>query len=158
MKLFWRKSPEDKLADQVTREYLTEGERLADAAMEKQFVHFMQASMTLKELGTWFDEQEDSIFIWFELQFLWGFFHEYVQTQDFPTNGYSRIMTHLMHRLMKKHGRTLQQAREEALEMDTAFSRDNGTFNRISSLGKQAFHDESLDDAMSAVFFALATR
>ncbi|WP_095091007.1 hypothetical protein [Mesorhizobium sophorae] len=153
--IFRRKSPDTEVA----KEYLEEGARLADEAFGRQFSTFIKYTMTNEVLGKFVDDQGDGLrdtFQWFELQFLWGFFHEYVQTEKFATNGFSRILVHIIHRLIHKHGLSLAHARDAALELEDLYNKADSNFEAISELGKKAFHDPLLDDAMVSIVMALA--
>ncbi|RWB69744.1 hypothetical protein [Mesorhizobium sp.] len=155
LSIFRKKSPDAEVA----KELLEEGDRLADEAYKRQLAAFVPIATTDELLGKFVDDHGDGLrdtFRWFELQFLWGFFHEYVQTRQFPTNGFSRILVHIIHRLIHKHGLNLTQARDAALQLEDLYNKADGNFELISELGKKSFHDHSLDDAMVTVFMALA--
>lgn len=159
MGLFSKRSAAEAEQDKVAKEYLEEGERLAREAMNRQLPHLLIAQMNVDLLGQFMDAHRgeyEEMLEWFELQFMWGFFHEYVQTQEFPTNGYDRIIWHLIYHLSKVRGRTLEQARDEATEMNAKFNADDGMFMAVADLGKQAYHDPELKDALSRTFYAMA--
>ncbi|CAN7702646.1 hypothetical protein [Mesorhizobium sp. LjNodule214] len=156
LSIFRRKKSQEA---EVAKEFLEEGARLADEAYKRQLATFVPIATTNEILGKFVDDQGDGLrdtFQWFELQFLWGFFHEYVQTEKFATNGFSRILVHIIHRLIHKHGLNLTQARDTALEIEDLYNKADGNFELISELGKKAFHDPLLDDAMVSVFMVLA--
>ena len=150
-------SKKAKAEKEAADEYIREGDRLAEEVMKKQRARFMSEAVLNDELAPFVEAADlKNLYIWFEMPFLWGYFHEYVQTQKFATNGFSRIMVHLMYWLTKRYGYSFEQARISALEMDDRYNRDEPTFMTLARYGMDAFHDRTPDAAMVASILALA--
>ncbi|MBZ9860860.1 hypothetical protein [Mesorhizobium sp. CA12] len=148
---FRKKSPAEIFGNQIAAEYLAEGRRLAEEAMQKQFKLYLMTGMKKGDLGDFAQQgitprDGKNLLFRFEQQFLWGFFHEYVQTKNFPTNGFARISIHLIERFMTKHGFSFEKARIAALEMDAKYNKNDAAFMAIAEHGMAAFHGEAPED------------
>jgi hypothetical protein len=83
--------------------------------------------------------KEDMIFS-IELQFLWGVFYEVVANgPTFPTNGYDRILLHIISYLTREHDKTLEQARDHALGVQALFNEADSLFDAIEQRGRLAY-------------------
>ena len=77
-----------------------------------------------------------------ELQFLWGVFHEAVASGPaFPTNGYDRILLHIISYLMRERAMTLEQARGHALGVKSLFNEADSLFDAIEQRGRLAYQN-----------------
>jgi hypothetical protein len=90
----------------------------------------------------------------FELQFLWGFFHEYVQTTNLPVNGYDRIKLHLVERLIDDHGYDIKRATAEANSVEDLFNSGEPLFTAIAELGQRS-HTAPFNKSMTVAYRAM---
>lgn len=83
------KKSEDKAA---AREYLQRSVALTQRVMDAEFDVLQREAPV--------DVLDKDLMLSIELQFLWGFFHEFVhEYPNFPTSGYDRAKLHLIERL-----------------------------------------------------------
>lgn len=86
----------------------------------------------------------DEIMRWIKVQFLWGVFYEVVADgPDFPTNGYDRLLLHVIDFLMKERGLTLEDARDTALRLQRMFNEADCLFDAIEQRGRLAYRHGS---------------
>lgn len=75
-----------------------------------------------------------------ELQFLWGVFHEVVANgPNFPTNGYDRILLHIISFLTRERRMTLEEARDHALGVQSLFNEADSLFDAVEQRGRLAY-------------------
>jgi hypothetical protein len=133
-------------SDRAAR-YNAEGIRLSDQIMDRVKGCFFAECLIDPDLAKFAADGGRPLHLAFETQFLWGFFHEYVQSEDFPTGGYDRIKLHLMQRLMTFHGYDIKGAAAQANSVEDLFNRDDPLFRELSELGMRSFN-QPVDDAM----------
>ncbi|HEU0147963.1 MAG TPA: hypothetical protein VFR21_13955 [Bradyrhizobium sp.] len=79
-----------------------------------------------------------------EVQFLWGLYSEMVADgPPLPTNGYDRVMLHMIGYLVAERRIPLSQARGEVSAVQDFYNEDNQLFGAIEKRGRQAYRDGS---------------
>ena len=77
-----------------------------------------------------------------EVQFLWGVYYELVADgPTLPTNGYDRIVLHIISYLMDEKRASLEQAREIALGVQGLFNEEDRLFDIIQQGGRRAYRE-----------------
>lgn len=146
---FRKKSPGEKFAEQEAHDYMSEGARRAQELIEAERIELFRESIKDADFTRYVVKLGQDFVLQIELQFLWGFFHEYVKTRRFPTNGFDRISLHLIHHLIHFQNLTLDDSRQRVSEIDRAYNSADRLFEAISELGKRRFHgDESVSILM----------
>jgi hypothetical protein len=107
---------------------VVKGEFLRECSVDPQLAQFAAERSPLMQLS-------------FELQFLWGFFHEHVQTADLPVNGYDRIKLHLVERLVTAHGYDVKRAAAEANSIEDLFNSAEPLFEAVAELGQRSYKE-----------------
>lgn len=128
-------------AKQVISEISNMGAQKADEIMEKNKAEMLAQCFAEPDLADTLSAQSEGFILSIEIQFLWGFFHEYVQTYKAPANGYDRILIHLIERLTGVHGFKFSDAVEFVHNIQDLYNKDDPFFSDISDLGKLAYHD-----------------
>jgi len=150
----WPRIRKDREREERARRYTDEAMLRADEIMDRVKGRMFSECFTDHGLATRVANAGPKLVLSFELQFLWGFFHEFVQTEEFPTNGYDRIKLHLLHRLVRVHGYELKEATAEANAVEDLFNEDDPLFREISRLGMLSFH-APVDEAMVLILRAI---
>jgi hypothetical protein len=137
MLMFWKKR--DTALEERARLYREEGMRRADQLMHVAKGAFLRECFLDPEFAKFAADGGAKMQLSFELQFLWGFFHEHVQTADLPVNGYDRIKLHLTERLVTVHGYDIKRAAAEANAVEDLFNSDAPLFTAIAKLGQRSY-------------------
>ena len=148
--LFRREHPQAAAA----AEHVSIARARAAALMDRVHGRFFAECFADIEMATFFGEEGDKLLISFELQFLWGFFHEVVAEVTLPTNGYDRIKLHLIDWLVSARGYEISAAVREANVIEGLFNEDEPIFGSISGLGRRS-HTVPQEDALLIVVRAL---
>lgn len=148
---FRKKSHAEEFAAQVAKEYSEKGVQMARDALDRMRAHCLAACLDNPRLAKMIAEGESQFVLGFELMFLWGFFHEHVQTLSLPTNGYDRILIHTMQHLIEWHGWDLRAAVHEVRGLQQMYDRDDALFSVVSEFGKKAYRGDGGENAMTAV-------
>jgi hypothetical protein len=77
-----------------------------------------------------------------ELQFLWGVFCELVRKgPSFPTNGYDRVVLHLIYYLQREHGFPFEYAKRMVLSVQGLYNSADEVFDAVAGRGRTAYRD-----------------
>jgi hypothetical protein len=75
-----------------------------------------------------------------EIQFLWGVFYELVANgPSFPTNGYDRLLGHLIYFLVSERNKTFEEARDLALSIQSLYNEADPLFDAVQEMGRVAY-------------------
>lgn len=133
------------------------GAELADEIIGRARRKLLSECFVDSDLAAFVAKQGPRLHHTFELQFLWGFFHEFIKTEDFPTAGHDRIKLHLMHRLMLGQGRAPLTANAEVNAVEDLLNQRDPVCVATAELGKKSFSSPS-DDAMVIICRSMLRR
>lgn len=144
--IFARSSPGERFAEDYARRTNEEGRSLSENASRAMLTAIMAESVKNAEVAKLVSSGDISFLESVELQFLWGVHHEFVQTKPLPTNGYDRILVHLIDWLVNGRGQTFENARQRALATQRLFNEADPVFDMIANSGKTYFHGHEITE------------
>ncbi|MDP3262451.1 MAG: hypothetical protein U1E06_07880 [Tabrizicola sp.] len=134
------KKPSERFAEDYARRCMEEGRYLSKDASGAMMAAIMAESIKSSDVARYVSAGGTSILLSFELQFLWGVFHEFVQTKPLPTNGYDRILLHTIDWLVNERGYGFEEARHRVLATQSLFNEADPLFDLIAQSGKAFYH------------------
>lgn len=101
--------------------------------------------------------KEEMIFS-LELQFLWGIFYKVVANGPaFPTNGFDRLVMHIIYFLVAERRKTFDEARDLALSIQDLYNADDPVFEAIQGMGQVAY-ERAIDGRGGDQYYATIVR
>ena len=134
------RTPVERFAEDYARRCMEEGRALSKEASAGMMTAIMSGSIKSPRVARFVSDGGANLLLSFEFQFLWGGLHEFVQTKPLPTNGYDRILLHLVDWLVNERGYGFEEARQHALDTQALFNRADPLFDLIAESGKAFFH------------------